>query len=202
MEIDKNNLPVMEMFYSLQGEGHYSGSAAFFIRIGGCDVGCHWCDVKDSWDHGNHNILKVSKIIQNIDKKTKIVVVSGGEPLMWDMTELTKKLKEKNFKRHLETSGAYDITGNWDWICLSPKKQQLPKKHLYQIANELKIIIYNNHDLVFATEESKKVGDNCKLFLQPEWGKFDKIKGKVVDFIKTNPRWKLSMQTHKFLGID
>ena len=202
MEIDKNNLPVMEMFYSLQGEGHHSGSAAFFIRIGGCDVGCHWCDVKDSWDHGNHNILKVSKIIQNIDKKTKIVVVSGGEPLMWDMTELTKKLKEKNFKRHLETSGAYNITGNWDWICLSPKKQQLPKKNLYQIANELKIIIYNNHDLVFATEESKKVGDNCKLFLQPEWGKFDKIKGKVVDFIKTNPRWKLSMQTHKFLGID
>ena len=202
MEIDKNNLPVMEMFYSLQGEGYHSGSSAFFIRIGGCDVGCHWCDVKDSWDHGNHNILKVSKIIQNIDKKTKIVVVSGGEPLMWDMTELTKKLKEKNFKRHLETSGAYDITGNWDWICLSPKKQQLPKKNLYQIANELKIIIYNNHDLVFATEESKKVGDNCKLFLQPEWGKFDKIKGKVVDFIKTNPRWKLSMQTHKFLGID
>ena len=202
MEIDKNNLPVMEMFYSLQGEGYHSGSAAFFIRIGGCDVGCHWCDVKDSWDHNNHKILKVSKIIQNIDKKTKIVVVSGGEPLMWDMTELTKKLKEKKFKRHLETSGAYDITGNWDWICLSPKKQQLPKKNLYQIANELKIIIYNNHDLVFATEESKKVGDNCKLFLQPEWGKFDKIKGKVVDFIKTNPRWKLSMQTHKFLGID
>ena len=127
MEIDKNNLPVMEMFYSLQGEGYHSGSSAFFIRIGGCDVGCHWCDVKDSWDHGNHNILKVSKIIQNIDKKTKIVVVSGGEPLMWDMTELAKKLKEKNFKRHLETSGAYDITGNWDWICLSPKKQQLPK---------------------------------------------------------------------------
>ena len=202
MEIDKNNLPVMEMFYSLQGEGYHSGSAAFFIRIGGCDVACHWCDVKESWDHGNHNILKVSKIIQNIDKKTKIVVVSGGEPLMWDMTEITKKLKEKKFKRHLETSGAYDISGDWDWICLSPKKQQLPKKNLYQIADELKIIIYNNHDLDFAVEESKKVSDNCKLFLHPEWGKFDKINAKVVDFIKTNPRWKLSMQTHKFLGID
>ena len=202
MEIDKNNLPVMEMFYSLQGEGYHSGSAAFFIRIGGCDVGCHWCDVKESWDHVNHNILKVSKIIQNIDKKTKIVVVSGGEPLMWDMTELTKKLKEKNFKRHLETSGAYDISGNWDWICLSPKKQQLPRKYLYQMANELKIIVYNNHDLIFALEESKKVSDNCKLFLQPEWGKFEKINGKVVDFVKNNPRWTLSLQTHKFLGID
>ena len=202
MEIDKNNLPVMEMFYSLQGEGFHSGSAAFFIRIGGCDVGCHWCDVKESWDHANHNTLKVSKIIQNIDKKTKIVVVSGGEPLMWDMTELTKKLKEKNFKRHLETSGAYDISGDWDWICLSPKKQQLPKKYLYQMANELKIIVYNNHDLIFALEESKKVSDNCKLFLQPEWGKFEKINGKVVDFVKNNPRWILSLQTHKFLGID
>ena len=202
MEIDKNNLPVMEMFYSLQGEGYYSGSPAFFIRIGGCDVGCGWCDVKESWDHGNHNILKVSKIIQNINKKTKIVVITGGEPLMWDMTEITKKLKEKNLKRHLETSGTYDISGDWDWICLSPKKRKLPRKNLYQIANELKIIIYNKHDLVFAVEESKKVSSKCKLFLQPEWGKFDKIKGRVVDFIKTNPRWKLSMQTHKFLGID
>ena len=202
MEIDKNNLPVMEMFYSLQGEGYYSGSPAFFIRIGGCDVGCGWCDVKESWDHDNHNILKISKIIDNIDKKTKIVVITGGEPLMWDMTEITKKLKEKNLKRHLETSGTYDISGDWDWICLSPKKRKLPRKHLYQIANELKIIIYNNHDLVFAVEESKKVSSKCKLFLQPEWGKFDKINGKVVDFVKNNPRWTLSLQTHKFLGID
>tara|TARA_Y100001935_G_scaffold254741_1_gene264801 strand:+ start:2810 stop:3418 length:609 start_codon:yes stop_codon:yes gene_type:complete len=202
MEIDKNNLPVMEMFYSLQGEGYYSGSPAFFIRIGGCDVGCGWCDVKESWDHGNHNILKISKIIDNIDKKTKIVVITGGEPLMWDMTEITKKLKEKNLKRHLETSGTYDISGDWDWICLSPKKRKLPRKNLYQIANELKIIIYNKHDLVFAVEESKKVSSKCKLFLQPEWGKFDKINGKVVDFVKNNPRWTLSLQTHKFLGID
>ena len=202
MEIDKNNLPVMEMFYSLQGEGYYSGSPAFFIRIGGCDVGCGWCDVKESWDHDNHNILKISKIIDNIDKKTKIVVITGGEPLMWDMTEITKKLKEKNLKRHLETSGTYDISGDWDWICLSPKKRKLPRKNLYQIANELKIIIYNKHDLVFAVEESKKVSSKCKLFLQPEWGKFDKINGKVVDFVKNNPRWTLSLQTHKFLGID
>ena len=128
MEIDKNNLPVMEMFYSLQGEGYHSGSAAFFIRIGGCDVGCHWCDVKESWDHGNHNIIKVSKIIQNIDKKTKIVVVSGGEPLMWDMTEITKKLKEKKFKRHLETSGAYNISGDWDWSVYHLKNNNSQKK--------------------------------------------------------------------------
>ena len=202
MKIDCNNLPVMEMFYSLQGEGYHSGSAAFFIRIAGCDVGCHWCDVKESWDHGNHDVLNISKIIDSIDNKTRIVVISGGEPLMWDMTVITTKLKEKNLRRHLETSGAYDISGDWDWICLSPKKQQLPKNQLYQIADELKIIIYNKHDLKFAIEESRKVNDNCKLFLQPEWGKFDKMKDEIVKFIKTNSRWRLSLQTHKFLGVD
>ena len=202
MKIDSNNLPVMEMFYSLQGEGYYSGSAAFFIRIAGCDVGCHWCDVKESWDHGNHDVLNIPKIIDSIDNKTRIVVISGGEPLMWDMTVITTNLKEKNFRRHLETSGAYDISGDWDWICLSPKKQQLPKNQLYQIADELKIIIYNKHDLKFAIEESRKVNDNCKLFLQPEWGKFDKMKDEIVKFIKTNSRWRLSLQTHKFLGVD
>ena len=202
MKIDCNNLPVMEMFYSLQGEGYHSGSAAFFIRIAGCDVGCHWCDVKESWDHGNHDVLNISKIIDSIDNKTRIVVISGGEPLMWDMTVITTKLKDKNFRRHLETSGAYDISGDWDWICLSPKKQQLPKNQLYQIADELKIIIYNKHDLKFAIEESRKVNDNCKLFLQPEWGKFDKMKDEIVKFIKTNSRWRLSLQTHKFLGVD
>ena len=202
MKIDSNNLPVMEMFYSLQGEGYHSGSAAFFIRIAGCDIGCHWCDVKESWDHGNHDILNIPKIIDSIDNKTRIVVISGGEPLMWDMTVITTKLKENKFRRHLETSGAYNITGDWDWICLSPKKQQLPKNQLYQIADELKIIIYNKHDLKFAIEESRKVNDNCKLFLQPEWGKFDKMKDEIVKFIKTNSRWRLSLQTHKFLGVD
>ena len=202
MKIDSNNLPVMEMFYSLQGEGYHSGSAAFFIRIAGCDIGCHWCDVKESWDHGNHDILNIPKIIDSIDNKTRIVVISGGEPLMWDMTVITTKLKEKKFRRHLETSGAYDISGDWDWICLSPKKQQLPKNQLYRIADELKIIIYNKHDLNFAMEESRKVNDNCKLFLQPEWGKFDKMKDEIVKFIKTNSRWRLSLQTHKFLGVD
>ena len=202
MKIDSNNLPVMEMFYSLQGEGYHSGSAAFFIRIAGCDVGCHWCDVKESWDYGNHDILNISRIIDSIDNKTRIVVISGGEPLMWDMKVITTKLKEKKFRRHLETSGAYEITGDWDWICLSPKKQQLPKNHLYKIADELKIIIYNKHDFKFALEESRKVNDNCKLFLQPEWGKFDKMKDEIVKFIKKNSKWRLSLQTHKFLGVD
>ena len=201
MEIDKNNLPVMEMFYSLQGEGHHSGSAAFFIRIGGCDVGCHWCDVKESWDHGNHNILKVSKIIQNIDKKTKIVVVSGGEPLMWDMTELTKKLKEKNFKRHLETSGAYDITGDWDWICLSPTKLKLPTSEVYAKANELKVIIYNKSDFDFAEKQASKVNSDCVLYLQPEWSRKDKVIPLIVEYVMQNPKWKVSLQTHKYLNI-
>ena len=196
-------LPLMEDFYSIQGEGFYSGSPAYFLRIGGCDVGCSWCDVKESWDAHKHPLTEVDEMISKILKyPCDTVVVTGGEPLMWDMTYLTQSLKEKKINTHLETSGSHKLTGDWDWICLSPKKRKLPRKNLYQIANELKIIIYNKHDLVFAVEESKKVSSKCKLFLQPEWGKFDKINGKVVDFVKNNPRWTLSLQTHKFLGID
>ena len=157
----------METFYSIQGEGFHSGKPAYFIRIGGCDVGCHWCDVKESWDHGKHQIVGVDDIVSKITG-TNLVIITGGEPLMWDMTVLTKKIKKNKMFVHLETSGAYNLSGNWDWICLSPKKQKLPKKEIYEIANELKIIIYNKHDLEFALEESKKVSDKCKLFLQPE----------------------------------
>ena len=174
----------METFFSIQGEGFHSGKSAYFIRIGGCDVGCHWCDVQESWDHGN------------------LVIITGGEPLMWDMTVLTKKIKKNKMVVHLETSGAYNLSGKWDWICLSPKKQKLPKKEIYEIANELKIIIYNKHDLEFALEESKKVSEKCKLFLQPEWDRFEKNKSLIFDFIKKNPNWNLSLQLHKFMGID
>ena len=201
MKIDSNNLPLMETFFSIQGEGFHSGKSAYFIRIGGCDVGCHWCDVKESWDHEKHQIVGVDDIVSKISG-TNLVIITGGEPLMWDMTVLTKKIKKNKMVVHLETSGAYNLSGNWDWICLSPKKQKLPKKEIYEIANELKIIIYNKHDLEFALEESKKVSEKCKLFLQPEWARFEKNKSLIFDFIKKNPNWNLSLQLHKFMGID
>ena len=191
----------METFYSIQGEGFHSGKPAYFIRIGGCDVGCHWCDVKESWDQGKHQIVSVDDIVSKITG-TNLVIITGGEPLMWDMTTLTKRIKKNKMVVHLETSGAYNLSGNWDWICLSPKKQKLPKKEIYEIANELKIIIYNKHDLEFALEESKKVSEKCKLFLQPEWARFEKNKSLIFDFIKKNPNWNLSLQLHKFMGID
>ena len=191
----------METFFSIQGEGFHSGKSAYFIRIGGCDVGCHWCDVKESWDHEEHQIVSVDDIVSKISG-TNLVIITGGEPLMWDMTVLTKKIKKNKMVVHLETSGAYNLSGKWDWICLSPKKQKLPKKEIYEIANELKIIIYNKHDLEFALEESKKVSEKCKLFLQPEWARFEKNKSLIFDFIKKNPNWNLSLQLHKFMGID
>ena len=168
MRIDSNNLPIMETFYSVQGEGFYSGKPAFFIRVGGCDVGCHWCDVKESWDHGDHEIISVDEIISNVIG-TNLVIITGGEPLMWNMNILTKKLKENKMKVHLETSGAYKISGKWDWICLSPKKQKLPENEIYELANELKIIIHNKNDLKFALQESKKVSKDCELYLQPSF---------------------------------
>ena len=191
----------METFYSIQGEGFHSGKPAYFIRIGGCDVGCHWCDVKDSWDHVKHQIVSLDDIISKITG-TNLVIITGGEPLMWDMTTLTKRIKKNKMVVHLETSGAYNFSGNWDWVCLSPKKQKLPKKEIYKIADELKIIIYNKHDLEFALDESKKVTEKCKLFLQPEWDRFEKNKSFIFDFIKENPNWNLSLQLHKFMGID
>ena len=137
-------LPLMESFYTIQGEGYHKGSAAFFIRIGGCDVGCHWCDVKESWDHNQHQFIEVDDLIKDVKEYTSNVVITGGEPLMWDLSELTKRFKENNIKLHLETSGAYEMSGNWDWVCLSPKKKMLPKQEIYSKANELKVIIYNN----------------------------------------------------------
>ena len=160
-------LPVMEKFYTIQGEGHYSGQPFYFIRLGGCDVGCHWCDVKESWDHNQHQFIEVDDLIKDVKEYTSNVVITGGEPLMWNLSELTKRFKENNIKLHLETSGAYEMSGNWDWVCLSPKKKMLPKQEIYSKANELKVIIYNNDDFKFAIQESEKVSSECKLFLQP-----------------------------------
>lgn len=202
MEINSQNLPLMETFYSIQGEGFHAGKPAYFVRLGGCDVGCGWCDVKESWDHGDHEITNVNKIVSSVNDNCEIVVVTGGEPLMWDMTTLTSKLKKNKNIVHLETSGAHDISGKWDWICLSPKRKKLPKSSIYSIADELKIIIYNKKDLKFAEEQACKVRDECKLFVQPEWKRFDRNKDFLLDFIKENPKWQISLQLHKFMNVD
>ena len=194
-------LPLMEAFYTIQGEGFHKGTAAYFIRVGGCDVGCHWCDVKESWNAETHPPAPTDKIVEEAVKHTDTVVVTGGEPLMWDMTELTAQLKAKNSQIHIETSGAYPLTGVWDWICLSPKKNKLPKEEIYKKAHELKVIVYNKHDFKFAEEQAAKVNENCLLYLQPEWSVREKIMPLIVNYVMQNPQWKVSLQTHKYLKI-
>ena len=191
----------MESFYTLQGEGFHKGSAAFFIRIGGCDVGCHWCDVKESWDPKIHPTTDINKIVKKAKKHSEVAVITGGEPLMWPMGPLTKKLQDLGISTHLETSGAYSLSGYWNWICLSPKKNKLPNEQCYKSADELKIIVYNKSDFIFAKSQSKKVRKKCKLFLQPEWSVRKKIIPLIVDFILKNPEWRASLQTHKYLDI-
>jgi organic radical activating enzyme len=194
-------LPLMEAFYTLQGEGYYKGSAAYFIRIGGCDVGCHWCDVKESWDAAKHFPTQIQEIVEEAYQYSKTIVITGGEPLMWNMEPLTQALNLKNMQIHIETSGAYPITGNWDWFCLSPKKNMLPTAEAYHIANELKVIVYNKNDLLFAEEQAQYVNDHCILYLQPEWSKREKVMPILVDYVLQNPKWKVSLQTHKYLNI-
>jgi organic radical activating enzyme len=191
----------MEAFYTLQGEGYYKGSAAYFIRIGGCDVGCHWCDVKESWDAAKHPPTQIQEIVEEAYQYSKTIVITGGEPLMWNMEPLTQALKLKNMQIHIETSGAYPITGHWDWFCLSPKKNMLPTAEAYHIANELKVIVYNKNDLLFAEEQAQYVNDDCILYLQPEWSKREKVMPILVDYVLQNPKWKVSLQTHKYLNI-
>ena len=194
-------LPLMEAFYTLQGEGYHKGSAAYFIRIGGCDVGCHWCDVKESWEAEKHPPTPIHAIVTEARKYSDTIVITGGEPLMWDMQPLTTALKEQGFKIHIETSGAYDITGHWDWFCLSPKKNKLPTDEAALRADELKVIVYNKDDFRFAEEQAKRVGKDCVLYLQPEWSKRDLMMPLMVDYVLANPQWKVSLQTHKYLKI-
>ena len=194
-------LPLMEEFYTIQGEGFHKGTAAYFIRIGGCDVGCHWCDVKESWNAELHPPTNIDKIVKNALKFSKTIVVTGGEPLMWNMNPLTDKLKEEGMQVHIETSGAYKLTGTWDWICLSPKKLKLPTQEVYDQAHELKVIVYNKSDFIFAEEQAAKVNDACILYMQPEWSKRDKVVPEIVDYVMKNPKWKVSLQTHKYLNI-
>lgn len=194
-------LPLMEEFYTIQGEGFHKGTAAYFVRIGGCDVGCHWCDVKESWNADLHPPTNVKAIVEKAVSYSKTIVVTGGEPLTWNMDPLTRSLKEKGAKIHIETSGAYPLTGIWDWICLSPKKIKLPTDEIYIKAHELKMIIFNKHDFVFAEEQASKVNENCILYLQPEWSNREKMMPLIVDYVMANPKWKVSLQTHKYLNI-
>lgn len=194
-------LPLMEEFYTIQGEGYHKGTAAYFIRIGGCDVGCHWCDVKESWDANIHPPTDADTIAQNAAKYSDTIVVTGGEPLMWDMNPLTRKLKALGLQTHIETSGAYELSGDWDWICLSPKKRMLPTPKVLEKANELKVIVYNKSDFDFAEKYAEQINDKCILYLQPEWSVREKIVPLIVDYVMKNPKWKVSLQTHKYLNI-
>jgi organic radical activating enzyme len=195
-------LPIMEAFYTLQGEGNYQGSAAYFIRLGGCDVGCHWCDVKESWDANLHPKQKIEDIVREASKNpARLAVITGGEPLMYNLENLTAALKEKGFQTNIETSGAYPLTGKWDWICFSPKKFKQPLVEVAKQANELKVIVYNKSDFEWAEQHAKLVSPTCKLFLQPEWSKSDVMLPQIIEYVKQNPQWRASLQVHKYMNI-
>lgn len=194
-------LPLMEAFYSLQGEGFYKGTAAYFIRLGGCDVGCHWCDVKESWAAEAHPLVPVDTIVTDALTHSKTMIITGGEPLMWNLDLLTEKLRAAGARTHIETSGAHPLSGTFDWICLSPKKIKRPVGDVLQKANELKMVIYNNNDFLFAEEMAAQVSPDCLLYLQPEWSKRNKVIPKIVDYVMAHPQWKASLQMHKYLDI-
>ena len=194
-------LPLMEAFYSLQGEGFYKGTAAYFIRLGGCDVGCHWCDVKESWAAEAHPLVPVDTIVTDALAHSKTMIITGGEPLMWNLDLLTQKLRAAGARTHIETSGAHPLSGTFDWICLSPKKIKRPVGDVLQKANELKMVIYNNNDFLFAEEMAAQVSPDCLLYLQPEWSKRNKVIPKIVDYVMAHPQWKASLQMHKYLEI-
>jgi 7-carboxy-7-deazaguanine synthase len=192
----------MEHFYTLQGEGAYQGKAAYFIRLGGCDVGCVWCDVKDSWDANKHPLVAIDTIVQAIlSTPAKMAVITGGEPLMHDLTLLTKALQENGIQTNIETSGAHPMSGHWDWICLSPKKFKAPLQKNILLANELKVVIYNKTDFDWAEKYASLVSPTCKLYLQPEWDKASVVTPLIIQYIQQNPQWQLSLQIHKYLNI-
>jgi organic radical activating enzyme len=192
----------MEHFYTLQGEGMHQGKAAYFIRLAGCDVGCVWCDVKESWDRTKHPDRTIEELITEIRKTpARLVVITGGEPLMHDLGPLTEQLKQAGYKTHLETSGAHPLTGTWDWICLSPKKFKAPLPAILPLAHELKVVVFHKSDLAWAEQYAAAVNEHCALFLQPEWDRSDEMMGLIVDFVKANPSWRATLQTHKYLNV-
>jgi 7-carboxy-7-deazaguanine synthase len=200
-----STLPVMEAFYTIQGEGFHQGKAAYFIRLGGCDVGCFWCDVKESWDAAAHPQLNIKDIVSKAKSESGnnpvIAVITGGEPLMHDLSELTSALKAAGFQTNIETSGSSPLSGEWDWICVSPKKFKAPLQEVLNKANELKVIVYNKDDFNWAEEHAKKVSPGCKLYLQPEWSKAAAVTPMIVEYIKQNPQWELSLQIHKYINV-
>ncbi|MBM3434003.1 MAG: 7-carboxy-7-deazaguanine synthase QueE [Bacteroidetes bacterium] len=194
-------LPLMEAFRTVQGEGAHAGRPSFFMRIGGCDVGCHWCDVKESWDATKHPVTPLEVLLGLPSANDRTVVITGGEPLMWDMGPLTEGLRARGFNVHLETSGAYRVTGTWDWVCLSPKKTKAPLPEWYALANELKVIVYNDHDFAWAEEHAARCAPSVERFLQPEWSRRDAQLPKITDYLAQHPEWRLGLQTHKYIGM-
>jgi 7-carboxy-7-deazaguanine synthase len=192
----------MEMFYTLQGEGYHQGKAAYFIRLAGCDVGCVWCDVKESWDASKHPVFSVEEIVSNaLAHPARLAIITGGEPLLYNLDALTTALKKVGFELNIETSGSSPMSGNWDWVCLSPKKFKAPLTESIQAASELKVVIFNTHDFEWAETFAKQVSPNCKLYLQPEWDKSNEITPLVIEYIKAHPKWELSAQLHKYIQV-
>ena len=208
--LSRQSLPVMEHFYTIQGEGFHQGRAAYFVRLGGCDVGCVWCDVKDSWDANAHPKMSIAEIaatiientpLQNTTATKTLVVITGGEPLMHDLTQLTNALQAKGFETNIETSGAHPLSGNWDWVCLSPKKFKAPLPAVVPFAHELKVVIFNQSDFKWAEEYAAQVSPGCRLYLQPEWDKASVVTPIIIDYIKKHPQWQLSLQIHKYINV-
>ncbi|MEQ9290440.1 MAG: 7-carboxy-7-deazaguanine synthase QueE [Cyclobacteriaceae bacterium] len=197
-----DKLPIMEIFYSIQGEGFHSGKPAVFVRLGGCDVGCHWCDVKESWYENDHPFMEIPEIVKEVSKHpAKIVIITGGEPLMYNLDVLTENLHKHGYQTHLETSGVYTITGQWDWVTFSPKKFKKPDPSIFNKASELKAIVFNKSDFAFAESFIEEVTDKCLFYLQPEWSKSDQMTPIIIDYVKDHPQWNISLQTHKYLNI-
>jgi len=197
-----STLPLMEHFYTIQGEGFHTGRAAYFIRLAGCDVGCVWCDVKESWDAIAHPKININNVLEYvIDAKAEMAVITGGEPLLHNLDELTTLLQQNNIETNIETSGSSPLTGNWNWICVSPKKFKEPLLEVIEKANELKIVVFNKSDFEWAEKYAALVNENCILYLQPEWDKADQVLPLIIDYVKQNPQWKISLQTHKYLQI-
>jgi 7-carboxy-7-deazaguanine synthase len=198
----ETSLPVVEHFYTLQGEGYHQGRAAYFIRLGGCDVGCVWCDVKESWDASAHPLMNIPALVSLVKQtNTKLVVITGGEPLMHNLDGLTNALQDAGLETNIETSGAHPVSGKWNWICLSPKKFKAPLPDVVPLANELKIIIFNKSDFDWAEQYASLVSPLCKLYLQPEWDKSAIVTPLIIDYIKSNPKWELSLQIHKYINV-
>ncbi|MBP1670943.1 MAG: hypothetical protein H6Q22_515 [Bacteroidetes bacterium] len=195
-------LPLVESFYTIQGEGFNTGKPAYFIRLGGCDVGCSWCDAKETWNPSLYPPVPVEDIVKEaLNYPAKAIVITGGEPLNYPLEKLCSLLKSNGLEIFLETSGSSSISGNFDWICLSPKKKKPPVQEIYKIASELKVIIENEEDFIWAEKNKALVGNNCMLYLQPEWSRIKTMLPVIIEYVKANPCWNISLQTHKYMNI-